>query len=123
MTLSLNCDLYTFIEQIPLLESRRQKFGIGLCETKISYQVVDIFLVGEVWLSLFGFTSVFWINDSSSSSDSLVSSDGGCPLFGGVSTGSSELCGTGAIDDGRSGYIIGGAFLPPRRFEGATMQK
>jgi hypothetical protein len=43
MTLPLICDLHTFIQQVPLPESRRQKFGIGLGEINISDQVVEVF--------------------------------------------------------------------------------
>jgi hypothetical protein len=43
MTLPLICDLNTFIQQDPLLEPRRQKFGIGLGEINISDQVVVVF--------------------------------------------------------------------------------
>jgi hypothetical protein len=43
VTLPLICDLHTFIQQVPLLESRRQKLGIGLGEINISDQVVEVF--------------------------------------------------------------------------------
>ena len=42
---------------------------------------------------------------------------------GGFGTTSFALCGTRAIDEGMSTYLIGGAFFPDRRFEGSTMQK
>jgi hypothetical protein len=41
--LPLICDLHTFIEQVPLLEPRRQKLGIGLGEINISDQDVEVF--------------------------------------------------------------------------------
>ena len=61
--LPLICDLHTFIQQVPLLEPRCQKLGIGLGETKISDQAVEVFLVGVVWVSLLSFTPkiVIWI--------------------------------------------------------------
>lgn len=40
-----------------------------------------------------------------------------------MGTGSSRQCGTGAMADRRSGYMIAGAFLPPRGLEGFTIQK
>jgi hypothetical protein len=43
VTLPLICDLHTFIQQVPLLEPRHQKLGIGLGEINISDQVVEVF--------------------------------------------------------------------------------
>jgi hypothetical protein len=43
VTLSLICDLHTFIQQVPLLEPRRQKLGIGLGEINIYDQDVEVF--------------------------------------------------------------------------------
>ena len=45
-------------------------------------------------------------------------------LKGGCGTGKSVvLWGTGAIDDGMSGYLIEGAFFPFRHLLGSTIQK
>jgi len=52
VTLSLICDLHTFIQQVPLFEPGYQKLSIGLGKTKVSDQIVDVFLVREVWPSL-----------------------------------------------------------------------
>jgi hypothetical protein len=43
VTLPLICDLHTFIQQVPLLQPRRQMLGIGLSEINISDQVVEAF--------------------------------------------------------------------------------
>jgi hypothetical protein len=43
VTLPLICDLHTFIQQVPLLEPRRQKLGNGLCEINIADQVIEVF--------------------------------------------------------------------------------
>lgn len=39
-------------------------------------------------------------------------------LTGGVGIGNSEVCGIGTINEKRSGYITGGAFLPALHLEG-----
>ena len=50
--LSLIWDLHAFIQQVQLLEPGCQKLSIGLCKTKASDQIIDVFLVREVWPSL-----------------------------------------------------------------------
>src|SRR6218665_1616705 len=45
VTLSLICDLHAFIQQVPLLEPGYQKLSIGLGRTKVSDQIVEVFLV------------------------------------------------------------------------------
>ena len=62
--LSLICDLHAFIQQVPLLELGCQKFSIGLGKTKVSDQVVDVFLVREVRPSLLNriCETVIWIS-------------------------------------------------------------
>jgi len=57
--------VYAFIQQVPLLEPGSQKFSIGLGETKVSDQIVDVFLVREVWPSLLNriCETVIWISN------------------------------------------------------------
>ena len=50
--LYLICDLHAFTQQVPMLETGCQKLSIGLGKTKVSDQIVDVFLVREVWPSL-----------------------------------------------------------------------
>ena len=45
------CDLHAFIQQVPLFEPGYQKLSIGPGKTKVSDQIVDVFLVREVWPS------------------------------------------------------------------------
>ena len=52
VTLSLICDLHAFIQQVPLLERGCQKLSIGLGKTKVTDQIIDVFLAREVWPSL-----------------------------------------------------------------------
>lgn len=59
----LTCDLQIFIKKMSLFEYWCQKLGIGLCKTKISDQVIELFLVGVPWISLPFCASIFWIND------------------------------------------------------------
>ena len=65
MTLSLICDLHAFIQQGPLLEPGCQKLSIGLGKTKVSDQIVDVFVVREVWASLLNRICeiVIWISN------------------------------------------------------------
>ena len=63
--LSLICDLHAFILQVPLLEPGCQKHNIGLGKTKAYDQIVDVFLVREVWPSLLNriCETVIWISN------------------------------------------------------------
>lgn len=53
--LSRTCNLHTLIQQVPLLEPRRQKFSIGFGETKLFDQVIEVFLAGVVWGSVLSY--------------------------------------------------------------------
>lgn len=75
---------------------QHQKLGIGLCE--INDQVIEVFLVGVVWVSLAALTS--------------SSSEDGCSLIGGLGTRSSGQCAIGTVNDRRCGYMMVGTFLP-----------
>ena len=65
VTLSLICDLHVFIQQVPLVEPGCQKLSIGLGKTQVSDQIVDVFLVKEVWPSLLNriCEPVIWISN------------------------------------------------------------
>src|SRR6218665_392612 len=65
VTLSLICDLYAFIQQVPLFEPGYQKLSIGLGKTKVSDQIVEVFLVREVSPSLLNCIceNVIWISN------------------------------------------------------------
>ena len=63
MTLSLICDLHAFIHYVPLLQPGCQKLSVGLSKTKVSDQIVNVFLVREVRPSLLNHIceTVIWI--------------------------------------------------------------
>ena len=65
MALSLICDLHAFIQQVPLFEPGYWKLSIGLGKTKVSDQIVCVFLVREVWPSLLNriCENVIWISN------------------------------------------------------------
>ena len=79
MTLSLICDVHAFIQQVPLLEPGCQKLSIGLGKTKVSDQIVDVFLVREVWPSLLNRNceTVIWISNIFLASNLLLSPEDG----------------------------------------------
>jgi hypothetical protein len=79
VTLSLICYLHTFIQQLPLLEPRCQKLSIGLGKAKVSDQIVEILLVGEVWLFLLSRICeiVIWICNIFLAVDLLLSPEDG----------------------------------------------
>lgn len=103
LTLYLTCDLRTFIQQIPLHESWRQKHSITLIRLlrpfwSMSYEASFASCASGIWIA-----GLFWKRKLSLTFSSLSLAEG---------TWISVQCDTESMNDRTSGYIIAVAFLP-----------
>lgn len=106
VNISFRSDFHNFISPIPLLESRRQRFGNGYYESTIS----DLVLRSFSWDTI-GFSPQLRLCNLDQLFPPLFQFWKGCTLFTIVSTGSTGQFITGAMDDRRFRYMIAGPFL------------